>query len=128
MADVNDFADYPKGSLSQGSGDLIDVTDISLAIEDGEKSVSTLRQNPAGSTGGARSAKCTFNNAISHAGFERDYWDAYQRRKVLEYRFKVPGKVFVITGRLTTPELATTIDDFIKSKWMVIGKYKVTAG
>jgi hypothetical protein len=127
MADVNDFADYPKGRMAMGSGDLIDVTDITVTWEDGEKSVSTLRQNPAGSTGGARSCKVTFNSAVSHAGFERDYFGKYDKREVLEFRFKVPGKTFVVTGRLTSPELGTSVDDFTKSKWMVVGKYKPVA-
>ena len=45
-----EFFDFPKGRLAMGAGDLIDVFDITQENEDGEETVSTLRNNPAGST------------------------------------------------------------------------------
>lgn len=127
MATVDDFSDYPKGQLSMGPGDLIDITDITLNFEDGEKAVATLRQNPAGSTFGMKSVKLQANAAISHAGFERDWFTKYDKREVIEFRVKVPGMVFTLTGRLTTLSVASNVDDVIKFGFSVIGRYQKSA-
>lgn len=122
MADNNDFPDYPKGYVSFEGGDLLDAADISVNFEDGEKVVATLRQNPAGSTHGARSATAQFKSMISHAGFERDYMTAYRKRKVVKIRLKVPGQVFSCVGRLTKPTITANVDNAIEFTVSVIGK------
>ena len=124
----DEFADYPKGRVSIEGGDLVDVYDINLAFTDGEKTVSTLRQNPAGSTGGARSVSATMKSAISESGFERDYWNHYRRRKVIQMRLKVPGKTFVLTGRYTTPGLTSNVDNFTDFSIQLIGKSQEVNG
>jgi hypothetical protein len=124
MPTVDDFADYPKAQISMGAGDLIDITDVTLNFEDGEKAVATLRQNPAGSTFGMKSVKLQANAAISHAGFERDWFTKYDKRENIEFRLKVPGMTFVIIGRLTTPSLGSNVDDVIKFGFSVIGRYQ----
>jgi len=122
MSGVDDFADYPKGSVSQGPGDLIDVFDYTFDGEDGEKIVATLRQNPAGSTFGTRSVTLGFTSAVSHAGFERDWMGKWTKREVIEIRLKLPGITITITGRLTKPNITASTDDFIKFKISVLGK------
>lgn len=122
MADSKDFLDYPKGRYSLGPGDLIDVFDVNVAYEDGEKAVSTLRNNPAGSTHGARSCRHTFKSAISEESFERDWMGKYRKREVVQGRLKVPGKTFTITGRLTQPQVVSNIDNFIEFTVSVIGR------
>lgn len=122
MATVDDFADYPKGSVSQGPGDLIDLFDWGFEGEDGEKIVATLRQNPSGSTFGTRSGKLNLSSAISHAGFERDWFGNWQKRAVLEYRLKLPGITITVVGRLTQPRVTGNVDDYIKFVVGVLGK------
>ncbi len=127
MADENDFAEYPKAQVALGAGDLIDATSLTLTLEDGEKVVATLRQNPAGSTHATRSAKLECEEAISHAGFERAWFDKYDKREVCEFRVKTPGKTFVITGRLTSLKITSNVDDIIKFSFAVLGKYRAVA-
>jgi hypothetical protein len=127
MSSVDDFADYPKGQVAMGSGDLIDATNIQLSFKDGEKHVATLRQNPAGSTHGTRGVELTLNSAISHAGFERDWFGKYDKREVIEFRFKVPGLTFVVTGRLSEPEVTSDVEDVIKFKAKIVGRYSKAA-
>jgi hypothetical protein len=122
MPTVDDFADYPKGTVSQGPGDCIDVFDWTFDGEDGEKIVATLRQNPAGSTFGTRSGTLAFSSAISHAGFERDWMGKWQKREVLELRLKLPGITITVTGRLTKPSISGSVDDFVKFKISCLGK------
>ena len=124
----DDFLDYPKGRCSLGPGDLLDVFDINIAMEDGEKVVSTLRQNPAGSTFGAKSSTTTFKTAVSEAGFERDWMGKYDKREVVELRLKVPGLVFTNKGRLTKPQIVSNVDGFIEFTISIVGKTKTTKG
>lgn len=122
MPTVDDFNDYPKGTVAQGAGDCIDVFDWGFDGEDGEKIVATLRQNPAGSTFGTKSGKLNITSAISHAGFERDWFGKWEKREVVELRLKLPGITITITGRLTTPSLTGSIDDFVKFKITCLGR------
>jgi hypothetical protein len=122
MADDDDFLDYPKGSLAVGPGDLIDVYDINAAFTDGEKIVATLRANPAGSTGGVRSCKVSFKSSLSSAGFERDFMGYWERRKKVNLRFKLPGKVITLVGRYTEPAITSNIDNFIDFSISCIGR------
>lgn len=122
MADSNDFLDYPKGVVAMGSGDLLDAADITLAFEDGEKVMATLRMNPAGSTHGMRSCTTTFKSLISKEGFERDYMTKYRKREVVQVRLKVPGMVFTATGRLSKPQIVANVDNAIEFSVSVMGK------
>lgn len=122
MADSNDFLDYPKGVVAMGSGDLLDAADITIAFEDGEKVMATLRMNPAGSTHGMRSATTTFKSLISKEGFERDYMTKYRKREVVQIRLKVPGMVFTATGRLSKPQIVANVDNAIEFTVTVMGK------
>ena len=119
-----EFADYPKGRFAVGGGDLNDAYDIALMLEDGETVVSTIRKNPAGSTGGKRKAEVTFKSAISEDGFERDYMANYQKRKVIQGRLKVPGKTFVIEGRFSQPQINSNVDNFVDFSIKLVGKLK----
>lgn len=116
------FKDYPKGRLAQGSGDLIDVSDITLGYSDGEKHVNTLRQDGAGSTSGPRNTTLSFTSKISETGFERDWMGHYHKRSVLQYRLKVPGKTFTLEGRLSNPQIVSNIDGEIVFTVTVIVK------
>src|SRR5690348_10546997 len=100
MPGVDDFADYPKAQVSMGPGDLIDCTNVSVRLSKARKSVSTLRQNPAGSTNGAATHELTVEEAVSHAGFEREWFTAFDKDEVKEFRVKAPGKTVLVTGRL----------------------------
>ena len=122
MPGPDDFSDFPKGSVSQGPGDLIDCFGWGFNGEDGEKIVATLRQNPAGSTFGTRSGTLDIESAISHAGFERDWFGKWMSREVVELRLKMPGITITVTGRLTKPSVSANVDDFIKFKISCIGR------
>lgn len=118
----DDFSDYPKGRIAQGSGDLFDVSDFTITYSDGEKHVNTLRRSGAGSTSGPRNCTLSFNSSISEAGFERNYMDAYRRRRVLQYRLKLATETFVIVGRLSNPTITSNTDGQITFSVQVIGK------
>jgi len=122
MADSNDFLDYPKGQVALGPGDLLDCADITIAFEDGEKVLATLRMNPAGSTHGMRSASATYKSLISKEGFERDYMTKYRKREVIQLRLKVPGMVFSCVGRFSKPQIVANVDNAIEFTITIVGK------
>lgn len=110
---ATEYLDYPKARCALGAGDLMDCYDVNGSAEDGEKSVATLRRNPGGSTGGARSGNVTLKSAISEEGFERDWMGKWRKREVVQLRIKVPGLTWVFTGRLTKPTITSNVDGFI---------------
>jgi hypothetical protein len=118
----DEFGDFPKARVSIEGGDLIDCYDAALTYSDGEKVVNTLRQNPAGSTGGPRSASLALKSAISEAGFERDFFGHYKKRKVVQARVKISGKTFVVTGRFTNPTINSNVDNFVDFGITLLGK------
>lgn len=120
---ATEYLNYPKLKISMNGGDLVDVYDVQMAFEDGETSVSTMRQNPSGSTGGKRNCKVTFKSAQSEAGPERPYWADYAKRKVNTIRIKAPGVTHVVTGRLTSPSVSGNVDSFADMSWTLMGKH-----
>jgi hypothetical protein len=108
-----------------GAGDLIDVYDVQLKLDDGEKVISTLRANPSGSSAGARAGEITWKSYISADGVERDYFGDYLNRKVKQMRAKVPGLTFVFMGRLTSPALAINVENPTEMTWTLKGKWTV---
>lgn len=112
---------FPKGRVAFGSGDLQDVYDGNLAIEDGRKLVSTLRKNPAGWTEGERSSNLTFKSAIGADGFERDWLKKWQKGENVQIRLKLPGKTVTIEGVLTKPVVTTNVANFIDFQISVLG-------
>ena len=115
---------YPKGRLSLGSGDLIDVTDVGLKASKGRKLVATIRQNPSGFTDGEANNEITFKSALSEDGFERDFWGKWQKGEVVQLRLKVPGKTFVQTGVFDDLEITSNVGGHIEFSAKHIGKLK----
>lgn len=123
---MGDHLNYPKGRIAIDGGDLVDVYDISLTVADGRQLVSTLRQNPAGSTGGKVAATLTFKTAISENGLERPYWKDWAKKTVKQARLKVPGATLIVEGVLTNPSLTSNVDSFTDNTWTIIGSIEVT--
>ncbi len=94
---------------------------VRMLVEDGEKVVSTLRRNPAGSTGGARVGTVALKSAISEEGFERDWMGKWRRREKVQLRIKVPGLTWIFTGRLTKPQVMSNVDNFIDFQISITG-------
>lgn len=112
---------FPKARLAFGSGDLQDVYDVNLAIEDGRKLVPTLRKNPAGWTEGERSANLTFKSAIGADGFERDWLKKWQKGEIVQIRIKAPGKTITVEGVLTKPALTSNVANFTDFQISTLG-------
>ena len=114
---------YPKGRISIGPGDLVDVYDVQFKAEDGLKVLATLRRNPSGIVFGMKSAELTFKSYFSKDGAERDYFGKYLNEEDIQLRLKVPGLTIVLKGCLASPSLATSVENPIDMQWTVKGKW-----
>lgn len=120
-----EYEDYPKGHIAVEGGELQDAYDLNLVFEDGETDVHTFGGGgeAKGSTSGKKKGTLTFKSAISEAGFERDYFGRYKKRKVTNVRVKVPGKSISITGRYRSPSITSNVDGFIDFSIVIAGKW-----
>jgi len=126
MASGDEQKFYPKGRISKGSGDLVDVTEVTVKMSKGRKQVATLRNPEAGITNGEHVNEISFKSVLSEDGFERDYQADYDNDKIAQYRFKIPGKTYAITGMIDDLEITSTKDGAIEFSCKVIGGQKVS--
>lgn len=119
---------YPKARIAQGAGDLIDAYDVTLAVTDNRKSVSTLRMKRAGHTEGAREAKLDFKSYVSELGFERDWLGKWRKDETVSVKVKLPGKTLTVTGTLTNPQVTGNVDNAIEFSISVLGTLSFSEG
>lgn len=120
MAD--DIKQFPTGSISMGSGDLIDVTNVKVAEKNNGSLVHTLKRNPAGVRRGKQECTVSFDAVCSEDGIERDYLKDIKTGRIKQIRLKIPGETLVITGMATDRSVETSLDDAIKYSIEFIGK------
>lgn len=113
---------FPRARLSKGAGDLVQVTDVTLRRSRGRKIQGTLRDPEAGVVDGEHSNELTFKAVIPEDGFERDYDDDFEKGKVAQYRLKIPGKTYALTGKIDDLEVMSNIGGAIEFSAKVIGK------
>ena len=117
------MADYPRGRLAMGNGDLVDVTDVDFKFANGAKLVHTLRQKAAGVVMGNEEFTCSFNSAISVDGPERDYFDAARRGLQKQLRLKLPGGLTLSAkGKFTEVGGKLPLDSEVTISVSFIGK------
>jgi hypothetical protein len=113
---------YPRGRLSKGAGDLIQVTDVTLRRSKGRKIIGTLRDPEAGVADGEHANEISFKAVLDEEGFERDYDSDFEKGTVSQYRLKVPGKTYALTGKIDDLEITSNVGGAIEFSAKVIGK------
>jgi len=126
MASGDEQKFYPKGRISKGAGDLVDVTEVTVKMSKGRKQIGTLRNPTSGITNGEHANEITFKSVISEDGFERDYQKDFDNDTVAQYRLKVPGKTYALTGMIDDLEINSTKDGAIEFSCKVIGGQKTS--
>jgi len=119
MAEVLTF---PRARLSKGSGDLMQVTDVTLRRSMGRKLVGTLRNPEAGVSDGEHSNELTFKAVIDENGFERDWDSDFQKGTVVQFRLKLPGSTYALSGKIDDLEITSNQGGAIEFSCKVIGK------
>lgn len=113
---------FPRARLSKGAGDLVQVTDVTLRRSKGRKLVGTLRDPEAGVADGEHANELTFKAVLDENGFERDYDSDFEKGTVAQYRLKVPGKTYALTGKIDDLEVMSNVGGAIEFSAKVIGK------
>jgi hypothetical protein len=112
---------YPRGQIAQGSGDLIDVTNIKLDQVNNGKQVHTIRRKAAGVTLGVEETTISFDSVVSEEGQERDYFTLVKKGIITQVRIKIPGETMTVNGIYTTRNFELPLDDAIKLSLTFIG-------
>lgn len=113
---------YPRGFVAMGSGDLIDVTNVKLDIDDGSKQVHTIRQKGAGITQGVEESTATFDAVVSEFGEEADWLQLVKKQQIKQLRIKIPGRTISMNGKYKMVSYELPLDDAIKISLTFIGK------
>ena len=112
---------YPRGQIAEGSGDLLDVTNIKVSTTNNAKQVHTIRKRGAGITLGVEESTVTFEMAIGEDGQERDYFNKIKKGRVQQLRVKIPGETLTFTGAFNTRDLEAPLDAEINMTMTFVG-------
>lgn len=112
---------YPRGRITVGSGDLIDVTNIKITTTNNAKQVHTILQKGAGITLGVTETTVTFDSVISEDGQERDYFTLVQTGVISQLRIKLPLETITVEGTYKTRDFELPLDDSIKLSMEFVG-------
>ncbi|MHC4736225.1 MAG: hypothetical protein ACYTDW_17455 [Planctomycetota bacterium] len=113
---------YPRGFIALGSGDLIDVTNVTVDTTDNSKQVHTIRQKGAGVTQGVEETTIAFDAALSEFGEEADWLQLVKKQEIKQLRVKVPGRTITVNGKFRMVKYELPLDDAIKVSVEFIGK------
>ena len=111
----SDIKSYPRGAVSLGNGDLIQVTNLSWSQTNNASLKHTLAQSPSGKVLGNKEVTGSFTSIIDEDGPERDYFVRVDSGEEVNMRFKLPGgitKNFV--GLLNTLDGSIPLDDAVE--------------
>jgi len=123
MPQGDDQLVFPQSYLAMGNGDLVQVTDFKVSLNNKGKQVHTQRRPGAGVVKGKPECSVTFNSSIDEGGSERDYWALVQKGTVKQIRAKTPGgKTFVVNGMYTMCDLNGPLEDATTISCTFIGR------
>lgn len=113
---------YPRGQISMGAGDLVDVTNVSFSYTHNAKSKTTLKRPFAGVVLGAEEFSGKFDSIVSAAGLERDYFARVKSGETVPARIKLPGLTVGIDVTLVSIDGELPEDDACKLTINFLGK------
>ena len=120
MADKTEL--YPRGQISMGAGDLVDVTNVSFTYTHNAKSKTTLKRPFAGVVLGAEEFTGKFDSIVPAAGLERDYFARVKSGEVVNARLKLPGLTLGTDVVLVSIDGEMPEDDACKLTVNFVGK------
>lgn len=115
------MADFPRGRIALGSGDLFQVTNVSVNHTNNGKLLHTLRRKGAGTVLGTEESTVDYDAIIDEDGSERDYFKDVKRGTERQLRMKVPGETITVNGIYTTRAFELPLDAEIKLSLSFIG-------
>jgi hypothetical protein len=118
----DDLAQYPRGAVAMGNGDLIQVTSVKLKITNNAKLKHTLRKSPSGFVLGHLECSGSMEIEIPETGVERDYWEMVVNGAVNQVRLKLPADTRAVNIVASSMDIELPSDDAIKQTVEFIGE------
>jgi hypothetical protein len=118
----DDLAQYPRGAVAMGNGDLIQVTNVKLKLSNGAKLKHTLRKSPSGFVLGHLECSGSMEIEIPETGAEKDYWTMVQNGDVNQIRLKLPADTRAVNIVASSMDLELPSDDAIKQTVEFVGE------
>ncbi len=119
---MSDQKIFPQAYLAMENGDLTQVQDWKLSINNKGKQVHTQRKTGSGVVKGKPETTVTFNFVIDEDGMERNYIRFVQKGTIKQIRGKLPGgTVVTVNGMYTQCELDAPLEDATKGSCTFIG-------
>lgn len=114
---------YPQAYLAMENGDLAQVTDFRVSMQNGAKVQHTIRRRGAGISFGNEECSVSFNFVIDEEGMERSYVRYLQQRKIKQLRAKLPGgETLTMNGAISQVDVDGPLDDATKGSCTFVGK------
>ena len=114
---------YPRGQISFGAGDLVQVTNVTFAYTHGTKLKHTLKRSPSGKVLGNQELSGKFDCEIDQDGPERDYFARVASGEEVNMRLKLPNLTKNIVGVLVSIDGDMPLDDAVKLTINWVGKF-----
>lgn len=114
---------YPRGQISFGAGDLIQVTNVTWTYTNNAKLKHTLKKTPSGKVMGTKELSGSFTAIIDEDGFERDYISRVDSGEEVSMRLKLPQVTKSIVGFLTGIDGDMPLDDAVEVTVNWSGKF-----
>ena len=114
---------FPRGQLSLGAGDLVQVTNVSFTFNRNTKLKHSLKRSPSGKVQGNRELSGKFDVEIDEDGPERDYFSRVDSGEEVNMRLKLPGLTKNVVGVLSSLDGEMPLDDACKLTVNWVGKF-----
>lgn len=114
---------YPRGQVSLGAGDLVQVTDVSFDYTNNGQLKHTLKKSPSGKTFGNKELSGSFTVIVDEDGLERDYFARVESGEEVNMRLKIPQLTKAIVGALSGISGSIPLDDAVELTVNWFGKF-----
>jgi len=119
----SEILQYPRGQISMGPGDLVQVTNVSFSYTNNGRLRHTLKQSPSGKVLGNQEVSGSFTAAIDEDGPERDYFARVKSGEEVSMRLKLPVTTKNVVGFLVSVDGDIPLDDAVELTINFQGKF-----
>jgi hypothetical protein len=113
----------PRGQISFGAGDLVDVINVAFNFSNNAKMRPTLKDAWGHKVLGAKTLSGTFVTVLSEKGLERDYFSRVESGEAVSMRLKMSTLTKNVEGVLTGIDGTLPLDDAIEFTVHWLGRW-----
>lgn len=114
---------FPRGQISFGAGDLVQVTNVTFTYTANTKLKHSLKRSPSGKVVGNKELSGKFDVELDEDGPEREYFARVDSGEEVSMRLKLPNLTKNVVGALVGIDGEMPLDDACKLTVNWIGKF-----